>query len=230
MSGKRNIGISFGSVATRISRGIQLKAEQLKSCLTDVETDYRYLSLADLKDDYSFQLDPSGLRYFDPSKLGKDVQQFCLKPNMILLTKNDTPFKVQIAGNSIEQNIVVAGNIYMITVDEEKVIPRWLCYWLQSEEGMARIRSAAATTSKSKMRWLSIRQLEGVMIPRLSLKKQANMLIAKLGEYNQWLVKLTQEFDRNSQEILEIYHSLGFYDHEKIDDLSGNSKQDSSGG
>ena len=118
----------------------------------------------------------------------------------------------------------------MITVDEKNVIPRWLCYWLKSEEGMARIRSAAATTSKSKMRWLSIRQLEGVMIPRLSLKQQANMLIAKLGEYNQWLVKLTQEFDRNSQEILEIYHSLGFYDYEKSDDLSGNSKQDSSGG
>lgn len=214
MSGKRNIGISFGSVATRISRGIQLKAEQLKSCLTDVETDYRYLSLADLKDDYSFQLDPSGLRYFDPSKLGKDVQQFCLKPNMILLTKNDTPFKVQIAGNSIEQNIVVAGNIYMITVDEEKVIPRWLCYWLQSEEGMARIRSAAATTSKSKMRWLSIRQLEGVMIPDISFQKQADLLITKIGEYNQWLINITQEFKRNSQEIMEIFHSLGIHNQE----------------
>lgn len=214
MSGKRNIGISFGSVATRISRGIQLKAEQLKSCLTDVETDYRYLSLADLKDDYSFQLDPSGLRYFDPSKLGKDVQQFCLKPNMILLTKNDTPFKVQIAGNSIKQNIVVAGNIYMITVDEEKVIPRWLCYWLQSEEGMARIRSAAATTSKSKMRWLSIRQLEGVMIPDISFQKQADLLITKIGEYNQWLINITQEFKRNSQEIMEIFHSLGIHNQE----------------
>ena len=133
---------------------------------------------------------------------------------MILLTKNDTPFKVQIAGNSIEQNIVVAGNIYMITVDEEKVIPRWLCYWLQSEEGMARIRSAAATTSKSKMRWLSIRQLEGVMIPDISFQKQADLLITKIGEYNQWLINITQEFKRNSQEIMEIFHSLGIHNQE----------------
>lgn len=214
MSGKRNIGISFGSVATRISRGIQLKAEQLKSCLTDVETDYRYLSLADLKDDFSFQLNPGELRYFDPSKLDKDIQQFCIKPNMILLTKNDTPFRVQIAGSSVKQKIVVAGNIYMITVDEEKVIPRWLCYWLQSEEGMARIRSAAATTSKSKMRWLSIRQLEGVMIPDISFQKQADLLITKIGEYNQWLINITQEFKRNSQEIMEIFHSLGIHNQE----------------
>lgn len=225
MSGRRNIGVPFGSVATGISRGIQLTAEQLKGCLTDDETDYRYLSLADLKDGFSFQLNPGELRYFDPSGLDKDIQQFCIKPNMILLTKNDTPFRVQIAGSSIEQKIVVAGNIYMITVDEKKVIPRWLCYWLQSEEGMARIRSAAATTSKTRMRWLSIRQLERVMIPDISFRKQADLLFAKLGEYNQWLIRLTQEFDRNSKEILEIFHSLGFYDQ-----VSRNSKQDSSGG
>ena len=90
---------------------------------------------------------------------------------------------------------------------------------------MARIRSAAATTGKTGMRWLSIRQLEGVMIPDIGFRKQADFLFAKLGEYNQWLIRLTQEFDSNSKEILEIFHSLGFYDQ-----VSGNSKQEHSGG
>ncbi len=209
MSEQRNDEINFGSVITDISRGIQLTAGQLERCLTDEDTGYRYLALADIKNGFSFELDTENLRFFDPKQLGKSVEQFCVKPDMILLTKNDTPFKVDIAGKIDDKKIIVGGNIYMIKVDESKVIPRWLCYWLQSAEGMAKLRGASSFTHNGKMKWISIKQIEGLMIPHIDFNQQANELVAKIYEYMDWLKRLSNDFFRNSNEIFAIFHSLG---------------------
>lgn len=209
MARKRNNGIPFGSVVSDISRGVQLTSEQLQKCITDKDTGYKYLSLADISDDSLINLDTDSLRSFDPSETEKNVEQFCLKPNMLLLTKNDTPFKVQICGNDVNSKIVVGGNIYMITVNPQKVIPFWLCCWLQSEEGMARIRSAASLTNNGKMRWISKKQLEGVVIPDISFEQQANMLIERLNEQGKRLEKIADEFFKSCQEILSMLNSLG---------------------
>ena len=204
-----NKEMTFGSVITDISRGIQLTAEQLERCLTSEDTGYRYLALADIKNGFSFELNTEELRFFDPKKLGKSVEQFCIKPDMILLTKNDTPFKVDIAGKIGDRKIIVGGNIYMISVDAGKVIPRWLCYWLQSKEGMERLRGASSCTHNGKMKWISIKQIESVMIPSIDFQQQADELILKINEYTRWLAHLTEEFRRNSQEIFAIFNSLG---------------------
>ena len=128
---------------------------------------------------------------------------------MILLTKNDTPFKVEIVGEIGEEKIIASGNIYMITADESKVIPRWLCYWLQSEEGMGRLRSAAASTGNGRMKWLSIKQIKGIVVPELTFQQQADLLVGKLKEFTRWLVGVTEELRRGKQEIFEILKTLG---------------------
>lgn len=209
MARNRNNGIPFGSVITSISRGVQLTSEQLGNCITDKDTGYKYLSLADIKGDLSLNLNTESLRSFDPSKTEKDVEQFCLRPNMILLTKNDTPFKVQISGGIVDEKIIVGGNIYMINLDHKKVIPQWLCYWLQSDEGMARIRSAASLTNNGKMMWISKKQIEGVVIPDISFQQQADFLIEKINEHIQWLKKIAEDFSKNAEEIFSILASLG---------------------
>lgn len=209
MSVRKNRVVTLGNVITSISRGIQLSAAELEQCTTDKETGYRYLSLADMREEASLQLNTEGLRRFDPSVLGKNVNQYCLQPDMILITKNDTPFKIDIAGSLDDEKIIVSGNIYMISADKEKVIPRWLCYWLQSEEGMSRLRSAAASTNNGRMKWISIKQISGIVIPDLSFQQQADLLIAKIREYSRWMERVTREFRRNSNEIFEILKALG---------------------
>lgn len=208
MAGKKSKGVLLGSVITDISRGVQLTAAELEACLTDRETGWRYLSLADISGG-SLQLNTQQLRSFDPEALGRDVGRYCLKENMILLTKNDTPFKVEIVGEIGEEKIVASGNIYMITADESKVIPRWLCYWLQGDEGMGRLRSAAASTNNGRMKWLSIKQIKGIVVPELTFQQQADLLIGKLNEFTRWLVGVTEELRRSKQEIFEILKTLG---------------------
>lgn len=209
MANKRNKDITFGSVITGISRGIQLSAEQLENCLTSEDTGYRYLALADIKNGFSFELDTADLRFFDPKKLGKSVEQFCVQPDMILLTKNDTPYKVDIAGKVGNKKIVVGGNIYMISVDKSKVIPRWLCYWLQSNEGMKRLREGSSSTNNGKMKWISIKQIESLLIPNISFNQQADGLVRKIMDYDRWLKNLSKDLQRNIQEIYSIFNSLG---------------------
>ncbi|MGN0649024.1 MAG: hypothetical protein ACI4KM_01170 [Oscillospiraceae bacterium] len=201
--------ITLGDAVTDISRGIQLTAAQLENCITDEETGYLYLSLADIKEGLSLGLNVQQLRNFDPSRIDKDVDRFCIRRNTVLLTKNDTPFKVAIAGDTAGKKVVAAGNIYMITADEDKVIPRWLCYWLQSPEGMRRLREAASLTNGGKMKWISKKQIESISIPLLTFKEQTELLEQKLIEYSEWINRITQDCIVNFGEILEIFVSLG---------------------
>ena len=209
MANKRNKDITFGSVITGISRGIQLSAEQLENCLTSEDTGYRYLALADIKNGFSFELDTTNLQHFDPKRLGKSVEQFCVQPDMILLTKNDTPYKVDIAGNIGNKKIVVGGNIYMISVDKSKVIPRWLCYWLQSSEGIQRLRDGSSSTNNGKMKWISIKQIESLLIPNISFRQQADGLVRKILDFDRWLKNLSKDLQRNIREIYSIFDALG---------------------
>lgn len=72
------------------------------------------------------ELDIDTLPYFDPTPLGKSVEQFCIQKDMVLLSKNDTPYKVDLVGDIGDERIIASGNIYMRTVDPEKLTPACL--------------------------------------------------------------------------------------------------------
>ena len=180
MAVKRKKVQTIGDITLSITRGIQLTASQLSECLTEYETGYRYVTLSDLMNNDMLGLKLSDLAFFDPSRLGRDVSPFCAEKDTILFAKNDTPFKVDIISNKPEDKLVIGGNIYMITVDSEKVKPQCLRYWLQSEEGMARLRSAASFAGNGKMRWISIKSLEGVIIPEMTVEFQREVIEKKI--------------------------------------------------
>ena len=183
MAVKRKKVQTIGDITLSITRGIQLTASQLSECLTEYETGYRYVTLSDLMNNDMLGLKLSDLAFFDPSRLGRDVSPFCAEKDTILFAKNDTPFKVDIISNKPEDKLVIGGNIYMITVDSEKVKPQCLRYWLQSEEGMARLRSAASFAGNGKMRWISIKSLEGVIIPEMTVEFQREVIEKKIKCY-----------------------------------------------
>ena len=183
MAVKRKKVQTIGDITLSITRGILLTASQLSECLTEYETGYRYVTLSDLMNNDMLGLKLSDLAFFDPSRLGRDVSPFCAEKDTILFAKNDTPFKVDIISNKPEDKLVIGGNIYMITVDSEKVKPQCLRYWLQSEEGMARLRSAASFAGNGKMRWISIKSLEGVIIPEMTVEFQREVIEKKIKCY-----------------------------------------------
>ena len=192
MAAKKDHVTTLGSFCPKITRGIQLDKRQIIECLSAVPTKYRYLTLADLDKNLSIELDINDLPYFDPTPLGKSVEQFCAKKNMILLSKNDTPYKVDFVGDIGDEKIIVSGNIYMITVDDTKLSPVCLCFWLKSREGMMMLRNASSTTN-GNMRWISIKQLNEMLLPEFTIDDQRALLGSKIEEIKNAMLSIESQ-------------------------------------
>lgn len=182
MASKRNCGVKLGRLCPKITRGIQLSKTQIKQCVTSVPTEYRYLTLADLDKTLNVGLDIENLPYFDPTPLGKNVDRFCIKQGMILLSKNDTPYKVDFVDDIGDEKIIINGNIYMMTVDTEMVNPACLCLWFKSDEGIRELKNASSDTNGGKMKWISIKQLNEMLVPEFTAEKQSELINAKIEE------------------------------------------------
>ncbi|MBE6902508.1 MAG: hypothetical protein E7478_08535 [Ruminococcaceae bacterium] len=194
MAAKQDHITTLGSFCPKITRGIQLDKRQIIECLTAVPTGYRYLTLAELDKSLSLMLDIDDLPYFDPTPLGKSVEQFCLKKNMILLSKNDTPYKIDFVGDIGDEKIIASGNIYMITVDEEKIPPECLYFWLKSKEGMLMLRNASSFTN-GNMRWISIKQLNEMLLPEFTIDEQQALLDSKIEEVNYTMTSVLKQVE-----------------------------------
>ena len=112
---------SARAVCPKKTRGIHLSKADIIRCLTPIPTGYRYLSLTDMDKSLSVELDISSLPYFDPAPLGKSVEQYCIRKDMVLMSKNDTPYKVDFVGDIGDEKIIISGNIYMMTVDAQRI-------------------------------------------------------------------------------------------------------------
>ena len=192
MAAKKGRGIKLGTICPKITRGIQLSKGQIIECLSAVPTGYRYLSLAALDKSLCVELDIDTLPYFDPTPLGKSVEQFCIQKDMVLLSKNDTPYKVDLVGDMGDEKIIASGNIYMMTVDPEKLSPACLCFWLKSNEGMMMLRNSSASTG-SNMKWISIKQLKDMLVPEFSQEEQEKMLYDKIEEVKKAMLVIQKQ-------------------------------------
>lgn len=192
MAAKKDSSVKFGSICPKITRGIQLEKRQIIKCLSAVPTGYRYLTLAELDKNLSIELDINDLPYFDPTPLGKSVEQFCIKKGMILLSKNDTPYKVDLVGDIGDEKIIASGNIYMVTVDEEKISPVCLCFWLKGSEGLRSLRNASSST-KGNMRWISIKQLSEMLLPEFTIDDQRALLGSKIEEVKNTMMSIENQ-------------------------------------
>lgn len=203
MAVKRKNDLTFGSFCTSITRGIQLTKGQIESCLSDTPTGYRYFSLSDLNNSISSEADISELPYFDPRPLKKEVDQFCVQNNKILLSKNDTPYKVDHITNTGDEKIIVNGNIYLITVDDEKIDPIALYLWLKSKEGLMMLRNASSITS-GQMKWISVSQLKRMLVPEFTPDFQTDLLLQEMKTIQENAMKVTRELDK----VIEILNTV----------------------
>lgn len=207
MAKKKSHGIRFGELCPEISRGIQLSKTQVEQCLSDEPTGYRYLTLADMNKSISPEIDVDSLAYFDPAPLGKSVEQFCLKNNMILLSKNDTPYKVDFIGDTGDEKIIVSGNIYMITVNEEKITPIILSLWLKTEAGMRTLNNSSSVTDNG-MKWLSIKQLNEMLIPDLTPEEQSALLSEKIFEATAMMMSIKKQVEFLSKLLHTMFNAM----------------------
>lgn len=176
---------TLGELSISITRGAEIKANELDEITTKDETDMQFLKIGDIKDRYISK----DLTYI--SEIQEKYEKCCIKNNSIVLSKSGHPFKIGLAKVDEGKMIVANGNLYIIEVDETKISPIYLKAFLESKEGTSALTKQATGTS---LLTISLVQLKQLLVPMISLKEQekfVNEYISKLNEIKQ--IKTTLE-------------------------------------
>ena len=156
-------GVPFESIIKRITRGAPLNATALDELSSPVPTDTQYLMLANIKD---------GIIDDDlPYLTGIDQRQekYCIKDNSLILSKNGYPYKVAVAEVPEGRRILANGNLFVIELDEEKADPFFIKAFLESDAGVAALKSITVGATIPN---IGVDQLKRITVPQPPMEEQ----------------------------------------------------------
>ena len=155
--------IPFGDVIKSISRGAPCTAKQLDDMISNEETNMQYLMLANIQNGIIDDKLPY-LSHIDPK-----FEKYCLKNNDLILSKNGYPYKIAIANIKDGKKVLANGNLYIIELDEKRVDPYYIKAFLESEQGIAVLKSISAGAVLPN---IGVDKLKSVEIPVPPLDEQ----------------------------------------------------------
>lgn len=177
--------IELKDVVKSISRGHTISKKDLDQMTSVQPTNYQYLMLQNFQDGI---LDEK-LPYL--KSLDETYERYLLKDNSIIISRL-SPFKIG-SVNKLKTKVLANGNLFFLEIDEDKINKDFLTAYLQSRIGLKEIEKYA---KGSTMKTISIRDLEKVKIPKISMEKQI-----KIGEN---FVLLNSEFKAIKKRAEEI--------------------------
>lgn len=167
--------VALSSVTETVLRGAPLNAKELDALASQEETDYQYLMLQNVHDG---RVD-TDLPYL--TEISEKNQKYCLRDEDLILSKNSAPFKVAVAKTGKKQ-IVANGNLYVLRLNKEKILPYYLQAYFQSESGQRALDSISNGTMLKSISVDSLRRLE-IPVPAMELQKKiADEFEAKIQE------------------------------------------------
>ena len=190
-------GVPFESIIKSITRGAQIKASELDEIVTDEPTEYQYLMLTNIQ---KGQID-SKLPYI--KEIQDNQKKYCLKNHSLILSKNGAPFKIAIAEVKPGEMILANGNLYIIELDEDKVDPYYVKAFLESEKGIATLKSITVGASIPSIGVEALRKIQIPLIPIEEQRKVAVRYLAKVDEIALFQRKLQKAYE----ELGHIYDS-----------------------
>lgn len=190
-------GVELGSVSVNVTRGAQLKADDLENKKSVEPTQYKYLSLANIND---------GVISFEKEQYLKEIpenlKKFCVKNNSLVLTKTGLPaFKSAVAQVEGDMQLLATGNLFVIELDETKINPFYLQAFLTSETGTAILKSICSGTG---LPTISLDKLKKLIIPLPSLEEQSeigNKYAATMDE----VILLKRKLEKTTAKLKHIY-------------------------
>ena len=188
-------GVPFEDLIVKVTRGAQVKANELDEMVSDEPTDYQYLMLANIQDGIISDELPF-LKSMD-----KKMEKYCIKNNSLVISKNGAPVKIAVASVREGRKILANGNLYVIELDETKVNPYFVKAYLESESGsiaLSRVTVGAAMPN------IPVDGLKKIMIPCPELEEQnkiAEKYLAKMDEVKILKYKLAKA----TAELRSIY-------------------------
>ncbi|MBR0410018.1 MAG: N-6 DNA methylase [Eubacterium sp.] len=167
--------VALSSVTETVLRGAPLSAKALDELTSQEETDCQYLMLQNIQDG---RVD-ADLPYL--SEISEKNRKYCLRNDDLILSKNNAPFKVAVVKVG-KKRIVANGNLYVLRLNKEKVLPHYLQAYFQSESGQRALESISNGTVLKSISVDALRKLE-IPVPPMDLqKKVADEFEAKIHE------------------------------------------------
>ena len=188
-------GVPFEDLIVNVTRGAQIKANELDEMVSEEPTEYQYLMLANIQDGIICDELPF-LKSMD-----KKMEKYCIKNNSLVISKNGAPVKIAVASVKEGRKILANGNLYVIELDETKVNPYFVKAYLESENGTIAL---SRVTVGATLPNIPVDGLKKIMIPCPDMSVQneiAEKYLAKMDE-----VKiLKHKLARATAELKSIY-------------------------
>ncbi|SFW22310.1 N-6 DNA methylase [Ruminococcus flavefaciens] len=187
--------VLFSDLITRITRGAQIKANELDTLVCESETDTRLLMLSDM----SKGIISDKLPYL--SKIEKRYEKYCANDGDIILSKNGYPVKTAVTNISGNEKILVNGNLYIIEIDKSRIEPYYLKAYFDSEKGQAQLKSICVGVTLPN---IPIEALKKLQIPMCPLSEQ-KIIADKYLKKQQEVIDLQKKLDTIEQELKEFF-------------------------
>lgn len=179
-------GVPFEDLIVNVTRGAQVKANELDEMVSEEATEYQYLMLANIQDG----IISDELPYL--KSMDKKMEKYCIKNNSLVISKNGAPVKIAVASVEDGKKILANGNLYVIELDETKVNPYFVKAYLESENGTIAL---SRVTVGAIMPNIPVDGLKKIMIPCPTLAEQekiAEKYLAKMDEVKVLKYKLAK--------------------------------------
>ena len=176
--------VPFETLIKRITRGAQVKADELDLMVCEEPTDINLLMLSDMQEGYV----NSQLPFI--SDMPERYLKYCAANNALILSKNGLPVRSAIVSVPDNKKILVNGNLYIIELDETQIDPYYIKAYFDSHEGQALLRNICV----------------GVTIPNIPIEALKNLPIPLKSSKEQQ--KIVRQYKEKSEEILMIQNKL----------------------
>ena len=187
----------LNQVAYSIIRGAPMNSKMLDSISSEEPTGFQFLTLSDIQDG-RIQSELSYLTTIDVKQ-----KKYCLQDGDVILSKNSAPFKVATA-DANDGQILVNGNLYIIRLKQDLILPYYLQAYLQSENGQNALKGISQGTSFSTISVDALRSLEIPLPPMEVQKKIADEFEDRIQE----LSMLKNKMDRVRKTSTEVFDSV----------------------
>lgn len=159
-------GVEFKSLIKKITRGAQLKSNELDELHSEVKTPYQYLTIANVTDGaIDFDNDPQYI-----TSIADSQKKYCINKRSLVVSKIASP-ELKAAVVEVDENttILANGNLYVIELDESKVNPYYVQAFFDSDFGKAII---APKLNGIAFKMITVSGLNELQIPLPDMETQ----------------------------------------------------------
>ena len=187
--------IILGTVIKKMTRGVLIKANELEEITSYDKTNNQYLNIKNIENG----MITGETTYL--SHIEDNYKKYCISNNDLVITKIGFPPKIMVAQIKDDISILASGNLYIVSLDTNKINPFYLAAYFNSDEGKKKLLNVSVGQFLSTINSTKFKSME---IPLPDMEEQNNIAQKYLDIINN-IDSLKKEL--NSQ-IIKLEHII----------------------